>query len=263
MMPRPINEEVHKAVTQERHVGAGSDLDVFKVVKQNVTARQAAELYGLQVKHNGMACCPFHDDKTPSMKMDERYYCFGCHASGDAIDLVAGLFQISKLEAAKQIADDFRLDYDRRSRGSRRKPMTTEQKKVLEMRQQQKEFRTWRSKALSDLNGDYRLLTEMAEAFAPIDRDVPFSPRFVQAFKDRDTVLFYIDLLENTPKDAQINMYLDEKDAIEKLHRRITHVEQKRSSVRIKLKEKMKQLQSSDNSPKVAERHKAIALWEG
>jgi len=259
-MPLSINEEVLKTDTQRRHVGTGSNLDVFKVVKQNVTARQAAELYGLQVKHNGMACCPFHDDKTPSMKLDERYYCFGCHASGDAIDLVAGLFQISKLEAAKQIAEDFHIEYDRRSKDSRRKPMTTEQKRELEMRQKQKEFRTWRSKALSDLNGDYRLLTERAEAFAPIERDVPFSPRFVQAIKDKDTVHFYIDLLENAQKDVQIDIYLSEKGTIEKLHRRIAHGEQMRSSVRIKLKDKMKQLQSSANSHKAAERHKAVAL---
>lgn len=53
-------------------------MNVFEVVKENVTARQAAEAYGLKVGRTGMACCPFHSDKSPSMKLDERYYCFGC-----------------------------------------------------------------------------------------------------------------------------------------------------------------------------------------
>ncbi len=50
-------------------------MNVFEVVKENVTARQAAEAYGLKVGRTGMACCPFHSDKSPSMKLDERYYC--------------------------------------------------------------------------------------------------------------------------------------------------------------------------------------------
>ena len=29
-----------------------------------------------------MACCPFHDDKHPSMKVDRRFHCFGCQADG-------------------------------------------------------------------------------------------------------------------------------------------------------------------------------------
>ena len=51
-------------------------MDVFRVVKDNVTARQVAEYYGMKIGRNGMVCCPFHDDKHPSMKLDKRYYCF-------------------------------------------------------------------------------------------------------------------------------------------------------------------------------------------
>ena len=61
-------------------------MHVFEAVKQSVTTRQAASYYGIRVGRNGMACCPFHNDRTPSMKMDSRYYCFGCGASGDVID---------------------------------------------------------------------------------------------------------------------------------------------------------------------------------
>ena len=42
--------------------------NVFEAVKQSVSAREAAAFYGIEVKRNGMACCPFHDDKNPSMK---------------------------------------------------------------------------------------------------------------------------------------------------------------------------------------------------
>lgn len=55
-------------------------MNVFEAVKQSVTTRQAASYYGIRVGRNGMACCPFHNDRTPSMKVDSRYYCIsvGC-----------------------------------------------------------------------------------------------------------------------------------------------------------------------------------------
>jgi len=71
-------------------------LNVFEAVKQSVTTRQAAEHYGIRVNRNGMACCPFHNDKTPSMKLDKRFHCFGCGADGDVIDFVAALYGLGK-----------------------------------------------------------------------------------------------------------------------------------------------------------------------
>ncbi len=69
-------------------------MNVFEAVKQSVTTRQAAEHYGIHVGRNGMACCPFHD-KT-SMKLDQRYHCFGCGADGDVIDFAAALYGLGK-----------------------------------------------------------------------------------------------------------------------------------------------------------------------
>ena len=87
---------------------------VFEVVKQSVTAREAAELYGIAVGRGGMACCPFHDDRHPSMKLNRDYfYCFGCGATGDVIDFVARLFGLSSYEAAKKLAYDFGIDPDK------------------------------------------------------------------------------------------------------------------------------------------------------
>ena len=54
-----------------------------------------------------MACCPFHDDKHPSMKVDRRFHCFGCQADGDVIDFTARLFGLSGKEAALKLAEDF------------------------------------------------------------------------------------------------------------------------------------------------------------
>ena len=84
-------------------------MNIFQEMKERVTARQVAEKYGLEVRQNGMACCPFHNDKHPSMKIDQNYYCFACGAKGDAVNYVAVRFGLSQFEAAKKINEDFTL----------------------------------------------------------------------------------------------------------------------------------------------------------
>ena len=79
----------------------------FKAIKGLVTAREAAEHYGLTVNSRGMALCPFHDDHNPSMKLDERFHCFGCGEDGDVIDFTARYFNLSLREAAEKLLADF------------------------------------------------------------------------------------------------------------------------------------------------------------
>ncbi|MGN0977090.1 MAG: CHC2 zinc finger domain-containing protein [Faecousia sp.] len=85
-------------------------MSTYEQIKQTVTTRQAAERYGLSVNQSGMVRCPFHEDHNPSMKVDDRFYCFGCHASGDVIDFTARLFGISLKDAAKKLAEDFGIN---------------------------------------------------------------------------------------------------------------------------------------------------------
>ena len=87
-------------------------MNIFSDVKEHLTARQAAEFYGLKVKRNGIACCPFHDDKHPSMKIDKNYHCFACGVGGDAIDYVSRMFGLSQYDAALKLIEDFALPID-------------------------------------------------------------------------------------------------------------------------------------------------------
>ena len=86
-------------------------MNLFEAVKQSVTTRQAAERYGLKVNRNGMTVCPFHNDKNPSMKVDRRFYCFGCGATGDVIDFTSRLHGISPKEADLMLSQDFSIPY--------------------------------------------------------------------------------------------------------------------------------------------------------
>lgn len=84
--------------------------DRFSEIRQQISAADAARAYGIFIGRNGMACCPFHSDHTPSCSFKGRYFhCFGCGAGGDAIEFAARLFGISRIDSAKKINVDFCL----------------------------------------------------------------------------------------------------------------------------------------------------------
>ena len=91
-------------------------MTIFEAVKSTVTPRMAAEHFGLSVSRNGMVCCPFHNDRHPSMKLNEDYfYCFGCGAKGDVIEFTSKLFGITAMEAAQKLRADFGVQEDKPS----------------------------------------------------------------------------------------------------------------------------------------------------
>ncbi|WP_092474552.1 CHC2 zinc finger domain-containing protein [Desulfotruncus arcticus] len=64
----------------------------------------------LEVNKRGsrwMACCPFHEDSYPSFVVyRDGWKCFGCGAYGDVTDFLAGILDVSPLQAARMIARD-------------------------------------------------------------------------------------------------------------------------------------------------------------
>ena len=78
-------------------------MNLFKIVKTTVTVKQAAALYGLPITTTGDDPLSFPRGPYPSMKLnDAYYYCFGCGATGDVIDLTARLFTLSSLQGGPE-----------------------------------------------------------------------------------------------------------------------------------------------------------------
>lgn len=158
--------------------------DIFKLVKANITTRQAAEYYGLNVQRNGMTLCPFHDDHVPSLKVDTRFYCFGCQVKGDVIDFVSKLFGLSLIQAAQKLAADFGLDPNTPQSAAvvpARPPVVQQRRLVLEC-----------TKALTDYE---RLLNHWKAAYAPADMNAPWDGRFAQALHELPAIGHVLDLL--------------------------------------------------------------------
>ena len=89
-------------------------MNVFATVKTSINTREAAARYGVEVNHHGKALCPFHDDRHPSLFVDDdHYHCYACGEHGDVIDFTSKLYGLSMLDAAKKLAYDFGITQDK------------------------------------------------------------------------------------------------------------------------------------------------------
>ena len=165
-------------------------MSIYTQIKKGVSVKEAAERYGLSVTRNGMARCPFHEDHTPSLKLNEDYYyCFSCHATGDVIDFTAKLLQLCKHHAAKQLAADFGIHVN---------DSETEQKHVALPKVPENPnlalFRNNEMLCLQALGSYEWLLKEWMEDCAP-EEPGEYDPRYVHACHMLPTVKYLLDCL--------------------------------------------------------------------
>ena len=187
--------------------------NVFEMVKQFVTVREAAERYGIEVKRGGMACCPFHDDKNPSMKLNEEYfYCFGCGATGDVIDLTARLYNLSPKEAAEKLAQDFGLIYDSQAPPRRR---------YVRQKTEAQKFQENRDHAFRVLADYFHLLRKWEAGYTPKTPEEPMHPRFLEAVQQKDYIGYLLDsFLEDSPEEQKL-WIAEHQSTIANLERRV------------------------------------------
>ena len=188
--------------------------NIFEAVKESVTTRQAAEYYGVQVGRNGMACCPFHDDKHPSMKIDHRFHCFGCQADGDVIDFTARLFSLSSKEAALKLAEDFSVHYDAKGHDPpRRRPVKRKISEELRYRQaEQKCFRV--------LCNYLHLLERWEKEYAPQTPDEAWNPLFVEALQKKPYTEYLLDILLSGSMEERASVVAEYGKEVRKIEQR-------------------------------------------
>ena len=159
----------------------------FDAIRGKVTARQVAESCGLKIGRNGMACCPFHNDRHPSMKIDTRFHCFGCGADGDAIDFLSKYCGLSLKDAAISICNDFGIAYDTGHYvpPARAKPVKTNAQIFKELEDYY--YRV--------LNSYLRLLKRWEKEYEPRDADDEWHPYFCEALKEISHIEYLLDTL--------------------------------------------------------------------
>ena len=202
--------------------------NVFEVVKQSVSTREAAAFYGIEVKRNGMACCPFHDDKNPSMKVDQRFHCFGCGEDGDVIDFTAKLFNLSPKEAAEKLAQDFGLIYDSQAPPRRR---------YVRQKNEAQKFREDRQRCYRVLSDYYYLLKKWEADRSPKTPEEEPHPRFVEAIQKKAYVEYLLDLFLYESEEEQKAWIAEHTAEITHLERRLKIMAENKPTNRERLRE--------------------------
>jgi DNA primase len=88
-----------------------SSVDIVSVIGEYVRLRKSSSY-----RYTGL--CPFHSEKTPSFSVHaarQFYYCFGCHAKGDALNFVMEMEHVSFYEALKSLAERYGIPMPKRS----------------------------------------------------------------------------------------------------------------------------------------------------
>ncbi len=161
-------------------------MTIYETIKAAISVKQAAEHYGLKVNRNGMACCPFHNDRHPSLKLNEDYFfCFGCGAKGDVIDLVARLFGLTNLQAAQQLASDFGLNQKPPAAADMDKPK----------RPYIRQFREDEMLCFRVLTDYLHLLEDWKVRYAPKTPEDTLDDRFVEACQMHCYIEYMADVL--------------------------------------------------------------------
>ena len=163
-------------------------MNLFEPVKYGVNCREAAERYGVEVNHYGMALCTFHNDRHPSLYVaDDHYYCFACGEHGDVIDFAAKLFGLPLYEAAQRLAADFHLTPD--------KPPSAAALHAKRIQTEAQQLRENEQLCFSVLSDYARVLRSWKVQYAPQSPAEAPDARFVEACHKLDEVEYYLDVL--------------------------------------------------------------------
>jgi DNA primase len=138
-----------------------SRVDIVEVVDQRVTLKKSGSNYS--------ACCPFHNEKTPSFSVSQSkqfYHCFGCSASGNAIGFLMEYDGMHFVDAIETLAESVGLEVPRDAQADKArdatKPLYTLMESVASFYQAQ--LRT--SSAAIDYLKDRGLTGDTAKRFA-------------------------------------------------------------------------------------------------
>ena len=200
-------------------------MNIFEQIKSAVSTRDAAIFYGIKVSRNGMCCCPFHPDKHPSMKVDNRFHCFGCGADGDVINFVERMDGLAPIDAAKKLATDFWIPITNTPTA-----FTPAIKTAIEKQNKEKEqlraFQLYKRDALNFLREYYYLLHCAKRDLAPRTPEELENchPLFEEALNNIDKIDWMIETLEDSTLEEAVLFLSNYKEVITNVKERIISI---------------------------------------
>ena len=176
--------------------------DKVVTIKDNLSMQDVLSRYGFETDRAGFVCCPFHIEKTPSMKIYKKdFCCFGCGETGDVIDFVQKLFSLSFQDTLKRIDSDFSLNLygkhsfeDLRKAHYRQKQMQAErERKKAEQERVESEY--WL------VFDEWKRLDDNLRKYAPKNAEEEQHPLFIEALQK---IAYQRELLERAEERRKV-----------------------------------------------------------
>ncbi len=196
-------------------------MSIYSEIKEHVTTRDVAEHYGFDVNRNGMMCCPFHDDKHPSMKVDKNFYCFGCQAKGNVIEFAAMLFNIPTSEAAEKLISDLGLPIEVGNKRKKKRRRRSAYRNISRKKKDKILFERAVDRIYCAYLMYFRLLNDWLIEYEPKSPEEDFHPLWVEAVQKKDYVEYILDLLTDGSEEDKASIVIEKSKEVIKLEERI------------------------------------------
>lgn len=197
-------------------------MGIFEDVKQAVNIEEAARCYGLSVK-NGIALCPFHNERTGSLKLySDHFHCFGCHEHGDVIKLTGQLLRLSPIDSARRLAADFNVIIHDDNTNKHHTYHRTGQAVLKTPTPHETENNAYR---LICRYCDY--LEHNLKAYAPHNPQEPIHPLFLEAINNIELFRYYKEIFINESFEERMSFISSNAAMLDRIYYVLSPEEQR------------------------------------
>lgn len=168
-------------------------------IKNSITMADVCRQYGIDIDNKGFACCPFHNEKTPSFKVYKGaggYHCFGCGESGDVITFVMKYFDLPFKEALQKLDTDFSLGIYAEKTFEERRQIHFKQKAILSKRNREKAEKEAKERIFWQVFEEWKRLVDNRERYKPKSNSEELHPLFVESLQKLDYQEYLLSLAE-------------------------------------------------------------------
>lgn len=155
-------------------------------IKQSIKMDDLFRAYGLEPNRAGFVICPFHSEKTASLKAyadNTRFKCFGCGAQGDVISFVMQYDSLTYQQAIIKLNSNFSLNLaDEPIKYSQRRKMA---RAISKRHKSERQY--------DKIKAQYRECNMILRELAPQSIDEPLHPLFIWALHNKDRLAFLLD----------------------------------------------------------------------
>lgn len=183
-------------------------MDFKEEIKSRIEMTDVCQKYGIEINSSGFARCPFHNEKTASMKIYKGvkgWHCFGCGVGGDIFEFVSKLFNLSFKDTLTKINEDFCLGLPIG------KPLTSEERNRINVERMEKEKKRKADEIMRDriktvldaLTNEYRRLFHNREKYSPKNTGGQLLPLYLEAVGKIDLIEYKIEETERSLKNGK------------------------------------------------------------